>query len=337
LKLFLAGVAICVLLLGGGGLGAWSWAKSEIDSPRRVGQGAITVNIPPGTSVSGIGGILQRAGLIGNPVLFEAYLRLHGEAGKLEAGTYQVPAGLDLPQLILILERNTHGASLSFTIPEGWTAGQIGRAAESKGLFPAAGYADVVAHGSFPDGFLADRPAGADLQGYLFPDTYFLAPGVTPTELVQLQLQRFGEVVTPEIRARAQSHGLSFYQALVMASIVEREASFPEDRPQIARVFYNRLAAGMPLDDDATLLFAKGVTSGFVSDQDKQIDSPYNTYRHAGLPPGPICNPGLAAIESVLDPADNDYLYFITDSSGHAHFARTLAEHNALVQQYGAR
>ncbi|HEV3231726.1 MAG TPA: endolytic transglycosylase MltG, partial [Candidatus Dormibacteraeota bacterium] len=266
---------------------------------------------------------------------FELYVRWSGLADKLQAGTYRVPAGLTEVQLIQLLERNTGGTSVTLTVPEGWTPGQIGRAAESKGLFSAAAYLDVVQHGTFSDAFLAGRPAGADLTGYLFPDTYYLAPDAKPADLVQLQLRRFGEVVTPELRARAQVHGLTFHQALTMASIIEREAAFAEDRAPIAQVFYNRLAAGMPLQDDATLLFAKGVTSGIPTDADKQVNSPYNTYLHTGLPPGPICNPGLAAIQAALNPTPNDYLYFITDNAGHAHFARTLAEHEALIARYG--
>jgi UPF0755 protein len=324
-----------VLLLGVVG-GGYTYVHNDLVQGRRAGQPAVDISIPAGTSTSGIADILASKGLIGSPLLFQLYVKYRGY--NLQAGEYHVEAGLSAEQVALLLQHNsTDTTQVRITIPEGLTARQVGALAESKHLFSADAYVNEVTHGTFSEAFLADRPAGADLQGFLFPDTYFVRPNTTAHELIDLQLRHFGERITPEMRARAAAQKVTFHQALVLASIIEREARFQADRAPIAGVFYNRLARGMPLQADATLLFAKGVTSGSVTEADKQSSSPYNTYGHTGLPPGPICNPGQAAIEAALNPKASDYLYYITDHDGHAHFARTFAEHEQLIQQYGVR
>jgi UPF0755 protein len=194
-----------------------------------------------------------------------------------------------------------------------------------------------------PDEIAATLPEGANLQGYLFPDTYILPVGATADELVLLMLETFLARFTPELREQAASHGLNMHQAVTLAAIVEREAAVPEERPVIAGVFYNRLEAADLLQTDPTVQYSVAEldplsvqTYGWwkqeLTVEDLAIDSPYNTYKYPGLPPGPITNPGLAPLEAVANPAETDYYYFVADAKtgdGSHLFAVTLEEHEA--------
>ena len=332
-RTFGIGALIALVVLGGGGFAGYSYYQSDLHAARRAGQPVATVVIPPGTSVAGVAKILEGQGIIGNPLFFEAYVRTHGYASGLQAGQYQVPGGLDVIQVVELLG-HARGSQITVTIPEGYTAKQTAQVMEKAGLFSAAEYLAAVDHPQSVPDFLAGRAAGSSVEGFLFPDTYAFSPRATPADVVNAQLARFGQVVTADLRARAADRKLTLYQAVVLASIVEREGKFDEDRAQIASVFYNRLAAGIPLESDITVEYAKGVP-GPITAADKAINSPYNTYANKGLPPGPICSPGLASNTAALLPASTDYMYFLTDKQGHAHFSRTYAEHQQLAAQYG--
>jgi len=325
-RLYFATALACIALVLAGVALSDRYVDGEVHAAQRAGQAALTLTIPPHSSISEIGALLRRNGLISNTLVFEFYVRAFGHS-KLEAGNYQVPGGYSMAQVVALLEHDARGREIPVTIPEGWTARQIAELLQDKRLFTADAYLAAQRQGKFTQDFLAGHQVGTDLEGYLFPDTYFLAPNAKPIDVINLQLKRFGDVVSPDVRAKAAGHHISFAQAVVLASIVEREAKFAPDRPAIAAVFYNRLALGMPLEADATILYAKGVTSGPITESDKAITSPYNTYRNAGIPPAPISNPGLAAIEAVLAPASNDYLYYLTDGAGRAHYSRTFQQH----------
>lgn len=332
--MYASGVAIA-LLMGGAGYAGYRYYDAELHSPHRAGQPTLTVDIPAGTSVSGVADILAHRGVIGSALVFEIYVRTHGAAARLEAGHHQIPGGLNLVEVVSLIE-HSRGREVRVTIPEGYNSQQIAALLQQKGLFPANQYLTAT-RAAYTYDFLAGHPPGSGLEGYLFPDTYFFDPRATTKDVIEVQLRRFGEQVPAPLRAHAGDHQLRFDQALVMASIIEREARFDQDRALIAGVFYNRLAAGMKLEADATVLYAKGATSGEISDQDKRINSPYNTYLETGLPPGAICNPGLPSIQAALIPANSDFLFYLTDHDGHAHFSRTLAEHQQQQIQYGVR
>ena len=334
-RTYLVGLLVFLLLVGGAGFGGYRYLDSEVHAAQRSGQGSVSVDIPPGSSVTDIANLLANRGVIASALVFEAYVRVKGLGANLQAGHYAVPGGLSMVQVIALLEHNQSGSEVSVTLPEALTSGQQAALFAAKGVFSAAAYTAEVKTGVFPEDFLADHYPAAGIEGFLFPDTYFLSPGVKPHDVIELQLKRFGEQVPASLRAHAADNKLTFYQALVLSTIVERESRFDEDRANIASVFYNRLRAGMPLQSDITVLFAKGLTNGSISEDDKKIDSPYNTYLHTGLPPGPICNPGLPSIRAALFPATTTYLYFLADHQGHAHFARTLAEHQANQVKYG--
>jgi UPF0755 protein len=335
-RVLLAGLLVALVGLSGLAYGGYRYYDGQIHARHRVGQGPIDITVPPNTSVTGVADILSRKGVIVSRLAFQVYVRLNGYNSKLDAGHYQVPAGADTIEVVALMG-HARGNEVSVTIPEGFTAKQAGDVFQQSGLFSAQKYVAAVEHDQFNQDFLASRPQGSSVDGFLFPDTFFFSPKASPDDVINAQLNRFGEVVTPEMRAHAADHNLTLYQEIVLASIVEREAKFDQDRGQIAAVFYNRLAIGMPLEADATLLFAKGATGGPVTEPDKSINSPYNTYANKGLPPGPICNPGLASIKAALTPAQNGFLFYVTDRDGHAHFSRTLAEHQQQIAQYGAQ
>jgi UPF0755 protein len=329
-------IVILVVAIAGVAFGGYRYYDGDVRKPHRVGQPALTITVPPGTSVSGVADILVQKGVIDNSLVFQAYVRLNGYNSRLEAGNYQVPGGATLADVVGLMG-HSEANQVTVTIPEGYTTKQAADVIAKKGLFTAQAYLDAVKNDQFSQDFLAGRPAGAGVDGFLFPDTYNFSAKASPDDVINAQLNRFGQQVTPELRAHAADHKLTLYQVLVLASIIEREGKFDEDRGQIASVFYNRLAAGMPLQSDTTVEFAKGAPGIPITNQDKAIDSPYNTYLHTGLPPGPICNPGLGSLVAALTPASTDFLYFLTDKDGHAHFSRTLAEHQQKIIQYGVQ
>ncbi|MFN2465384.1 MAG: endolytic transglycosylase MltG [Candidatus Dormibacteria bacterium] len=322
-RVFLIGVVVVFLMLGLAALGANAYYQGQVHAAQRAGQGPVSLTIPPGTSTSGVADILVQRGLIGSALVFQAYVKLHGFS--LEAGQYQVPGGSSMADIVALLSHNQSGTAVRVTIPEGYTARQIGALLEKNGLFSAEAFLTATRQPSHED-FLSGHDPSVGLEGYLFPDTYDLSPKATPQDTVAILLKHFGQQVTPDARAHTPP-GVTFAQVVVMASIVEREALFDKDRAAVAGVLYNRLAAGMPLQADATLLYAKGQVGGGVSEDDKKINSPYNTYLHPGLPPGAISNPGLKAITAALQPQKTDYFFYLTDKDGHAHFSRTYAQH----------
>lgn len=324
------GAVLAVLVLGGA-IGGWAWVNGQIHGGLK--HPARTVVIPAGSSISAIGDILRRAGVIDNETVFELYVRVGGHRA-LEAGTYRIPSGWSMAQVVGMLENPPLPPQVKVTVPEGYTDLQIAQLMQQKQLFPAADYTAAEALPSWNQDFLAGRLAGAGLQGFLFPDTYTFLPGATPQVVISAQLARFGQKVPADLRARAATNGVNFYQALTLASIIEREAKLDVDRSWIAAVYYNRLRKGMPLEVDATVLYAEGRTSGPVSDQDKQFVSPYNTYLNVGVPPAPIANPGLASINAALQPANVPYTYYFTDPSGRAHYSTYFPTHVACQSNY---
>jgi UPF0755 protein len=302
-----------------------------------------------------VGQQLEQAGLIRDATLFEAYVRVNGLDGRLAAGASMLAPSMTLREIADTLT-SPRAAAFSITIPEGWrveqTADYLARDA-LLGSDEAARYRAQAVAGDltgldptrYP--FLQDRPAGASLEGYLFPDTYLL-PASAPTaiDVLSRQLDTFAQRILPiyqEARANGSTQ-LTLHEALTIASIVEREAVVPEERPAIAGVYLNRLAVGMKLDADPTVQYAMGYqpasgqwwkTPVFLEEY-SSVDSPYNTYLYAGMPPGPIAAPGLSSIRAALQPEAHNYLYFVAlpDGSGRHVFAETYAEHLENVRRY---
>ncbi|MSP12997.1 MAG: endolytic transglycosylase MltG [Chloroflexi bacterium] len=316
--------------------------SKSMDEPASSEAKNIYFTITSGETGVEVANRLENAGLVHDGNQFRLLLRLGGTSTGLQAGEYILSPTLRPSEIINILQ---HGRArqITVTIPEGWRLEQIAEAFAGAGLGNAEDYLHVFRMGDFPYSFLKSRSEGAPLEGFLFPDTYKLDAQSTPQEVTTKMLDTFQLKVIPSNLENAPQK-LTPYQILILASIVEREAAMAAERPIIASVYLNRLAAGMKLDADPTVQYALGYQKNDASWwkhplllKDLDINSTYNTYRHIGLPPTPICNPGIASIQAVLHPAQSDYLYFVAnDVSGdgsHA-FARTLEEHQANIQKY---
>ena len=321
---------------------AASFLADQLDGPASGDGRAVRFVVRPGESASEIASSLEAAGLVRSAWSFRILARLRGGEGQLRAGEYVLRPNMTSGEILEALR--TGGEAGGFTIPEGWRAAEIADALGRRSLAKRDDFLAVVRAGDFGADFLGSRPPGASLEGYLFPDTYQILPGTPVRDVVQLMLDDFGRRVTPEMRARGAARGLTLHQVVVLASIVEREAVVADERSVIAAVFLNRLQKGMRLQADATVQYAAvgpdpaALPGGYwkhgLSELDLGIDSPYNTYRYAGLPPGPIANPGLASIRAVLEPTQTDYLYFVARPDGSHAFARTLKEHDENVARY---
>ncbi|HSX14704.1 MAG TPA: endolytic transglycosylase MltG [Candidatus Saccharimonadales bacterium] len=292
----------------------------------------IAFGIDPGQKVNAISAKLQQAGIIRSRWAFNVYVTLHGLRRKIQAGYYELSPADTAATNAKIIARGIV-VNKAFLVREGETTQQIEAAALSQWLrggdLPAA-----IEHDTYNGSFLIDRPAGASLEGYLFPDTYEISPSTTPHQLVQAMLNNFGTKITSETVAGCAKQGLNLHQCITMASIIEREVAHAADRPIVAQVFLKRLRIGMALESDVTALYGAQLNGQTNVTNIRSIISPYNTYLHPGLPPGPIANPGLGAINAVINPASTDYLYFVADKDGNTHFARTFAEHQANVAKY---
>lgn len=296
--------------------------------------------VAPGEPPRSVAHRLFEQGLITDADLFVDYVRVSRLDVQIEAGTYFLSQVQTIPQIALTIT-DSRGSFIPFRILEGWRLEEIAAAVDGNGLFGFTGadFLAVVGPGADVDPAFAQHlglPAGVSLEGFLFPDTYQLPPDITPTGLRDTLIETFLERVDPQLTAEAAAQGLSLYDVVTLASIVQRESVHPEENPQIAAVYRNRLNIGMKLDADPTVQYGIGYKDGSWWPQITQADytnavHEYNTYLRAGLPPGPIASPGLSAIRAVVFPAASDYYYFraACDGSGFHNFARTFAEHLA--------
>ena len=300
------------------------------------GEGLVRVAIPTGASVTQIGTILEDAGVIDSEFFFRARVTLGGSRGDLKPGHYRLKNDMSYSAAIDALSEGPPKNIVTVTIPEGRSRAEIAPTVEGAGLTGSYERASVSSPGFNPRKYEA---GGAEnLEGFLFPATYELKRGASADELVTKQLAAFeDQFATVDLR-KAERKNLTPYDVLIIASMVEREASVPEDRPLIASVIYNRLKAGMPLGIDATVRFATGNWAEPLKVSELASDSPYNTRKFAGLPPGPIGNPGLDSIKAAANPAQTDYLFFVVKPCGNGEhaFVETNAEFEEAVARYDA-
>ncbi len=297
-----------------------------------------------GESAATIGQHLENVSLIRSALLFRALTAYYGASTSLEAGQYELSPSMTITQIISRLHRGLV-RQVTVPIPEGWRAEQIADALAEAGAFSREDFMKAYREGTFDYEFLNERPRGATLEGYLFPATYELGPDASPEGVIRRMLQAFDEWVTPAMRQQATARGLTLHQVITLASIVEREAVLPEEQAIIASVFLNRRERGMPIAADPTVQYALaedpqnvaryGYWKKELTLEDLAVDSPYNTYRNPGLPPGPISNPGLAAIEAALNPEATEYLYFVARGDGSHVFSKTFEKHLQNVARYG--
>jgi len=318
--------------------------KGEIEAPASAETTPVQFSVQVGENAATIAARLERMRLIKDSELFRLLLRYWGADSHLEAGDYELRRNMSMSEIVAQLQHGRLRAK-TVTIREGLRAEEVAYLLAGEGLVDQEQFIRLVRDDTFHYDFLRDRPQGASapqtLEGFLFPDTYQFAVNITTTGVIDLMLRNFDQRVTIEMRQRALEEGFSFYQALTLASIVEREAVKAEERPIIASVYLNRLRKGMYLEADPTVQYAKGydAASGrwwpqLKLEELRAVDSPYNTFVNPGLPPAPICNPGLASIEAVLNPAQTTYLFFYAKKDGSHAFAETFEEHLQNQQKY---
>ncbi len=310
--------------------------RNDIETPAGDDSTAVLFSINPGETAATIAQRLQREDLIRDAQLFLYLARYRGVDAQLEAGEYELRPNMTMDEIVDTLQ---HGRlrEVMVTIPEGKRAEEVAELLEGQGLVDSEAFMALVESGAFAYDFLYGRPEGAatSLEGFLFPETYRVPADYDAAQILDLMLSTFGGRFSPEMRELAAEKGLTIHEAVTLASIVEREAVIPEERPTIASVYLNRLEQGMYLQSDPTVQYALGYQEDtgqwwkipMSLEEDVQVDSPYNTYLYPGLPPGPICNPGLASLQAVLEPAETTYLFFFSRFDGSHAFAETYEEH----------
>jgi UPF0755 protein len=256
--------------------------------------------------------------------------RIRNNDGDVKAGEYAFGPGQTSDTILRRLVAGAQQAAVWVTIPEGFTANEIAQTLADRQLGSSAGYKRFFLH----DGIEIDGRRTPTLEGYLFPSTYLLPVDLTPAAAAKLMTDQFRQELPPDADARARALGRTVPEVVTIASLVEREAKADDERALMAGVYYNRLRLGMPLEVDATIEYVFPAHHSVITKRDLEIDSPYNTYLHAGLPPTPIANPGKASLDAAFAPRASDYLYYVYRGDGHHAFARTLAEHNANIERY---
>ena len=293
-----------------------------------------TIKVKPGMTSGAIADALLEKGLIRNRTAFLLAARQAGLDKSLQAGEYAVSRAMTVEQIIEVMAKGITVYS-EFTVPEGFTVEQIAALLEEKGLARKERFL-ALARDYSPFDKRERSNVKYRAEGFLFPDTYRISRGASEEMILQTMAQEFSRKFTPELQAKAQSIGLSAYEVIVLASLIEREVQLAKERPMVARVFLNRIKIGMPLQSCATIQYILGYAKEELTIADTQLPSPYNTYLHQGMPPGPVANPGLSSIQAALNPAEGDWLYFVIDGKTGGHrFSRSLAEHEAAIQQIG--
>ena len=307
--------------------GASSVPKSSHDPDQKI-----YITVKPGMDADAIAGQLLAHGVIDSKFSFWWQVKTGGLQDKFKAGTYLLHPGMKTEDAIgkLISGETT---SIKFTIPEGFGIKEIAERLSDEGLVDKEKFLKLAKDYAPYDYVEKHEHARYAAEGFLFPDTYEIQSDVSEKEIMAMMAQDFDQRLTKKLRARAEEMNLSIYDLVTLASLVEKEARYEEDRPIIAQVFFKRLRIGMPLQSDTTLQYLLDAPKEDVSIADTKMESPYNTYQNYGLPPGPIASPGMATIEAVLYPADTDYLYFVADRQGHNHYSNTYAEHLAIVDE----
>ncbi len=290
---------------------------------------AARVVIPRGASMRAAADSLAAHDIIGSTRLFRWYASLRGNARAIKPGTYLLPPGAGYATVLDALV-NGKGIMTTVVIPEGFDLRDITPALAKALDVPEDSVRAAVTDTAWINQLAVPVPS---LEGYLFPATYAFPEGTTAREAVNAMIERFLDAWKPEWDARLQALSITRHDALAMASIVEKEARKPEERPIISAVYWNRVKAGMLLQADPTVQYALPKHVGRVLYKDLEVESKYNTYKHTGLPPGPIASPGAASIEAALTPADVPYLFFVARADGSHEFTRTFAEHTRAIAQ----
>ncbi len=334
-------IGFCVLLC----LGFFAY---EVFVPHPASSEPKRVEILQGFGSRKIGALLKADGIINSQWIFVIYVSFFGEASLLKPGTYTF-TNAAIPEIASVLVRGQSNERV-FTIPEGWSLADIGGYFAEQGTMSLSTFRDSVSVSQAKKftvefRFLADKPPEADLEGYLFPDTYRVFLSARPEDVIGKMLENFGAKLTPELEKEIAGQKKTIFEIITVASIIEKEVSSDDDRAIVSGILWKRLSVGIPLQVDATISYIKrqatdGKRLGHPEDillADTKIDSPYNTYRNRGLPPGPIANPSLSAIHAAIFPRSSSYLYYLSAPDGRTIFSRTLEEHKVAKMKYLSR
>lgn len=296
----------------------------------------ISVEIPSGSTTEDIANILKNHGLIRSDFVFKYQSKKNNFDGKYQAGSYMLGFNMSMDKIMsLIQEGEAETNTVRFTIPEGYDITRVADALEKEGLVDREKFLDVVANGDFSYVFLNGLSKDENrLEGFLFPDTYEVYANASEEEIINKMLSRFDQLFTDEYYKRLEELGYSIKEMITLASIIERESLLDDERPIVSSVFHNRLNTGMLLQSCATVQYILGEVKPKLTIADTRIESPYNTYLHKGLPPGPIASPGLASIKAALYPEATEYMYFVAKGDGSHAFAVTYNEFLKYKKKY---
>lgn len=323
---------ILVIVMAGMAIGIYHMSRYP-DRADAAHAEVHTVTIAPGEGFRTIARRLHDLGLIQSPLKFRLYARLSGIHRKIQAGEFQL-YGTMTPRQILNTLVEGKVRLYRVTIPEGYTLRQIAQAIAQAGFGDADAFYQIATDPAFAR---EQEIEGQSLEGYLFPDTYYFPKGFAQTKIIKAMLQRFRDAISDDWRARAEVLGMHLHEVVTLASIIEKETGDPAERPLIASVFHNRLAKGMRLETDPTVIYGIADFDGNLTRKHLRTPTPYNTYVIKGLPPGPIASPGHAALEAALYPAETDYLFFVSRKDSTHQFSSNLKDHQEAVRKYQLR
>jgi UPF0755 protein len=329
-RLAFVNTAIAIVVAAGVIVAAASlWFRDAVYADRSLPAAPVTFVVPNGATLGEVAASLGTAGILAHPLAFRILARLRGDEAGVQSGEFLFPAHQSTDEILRRLISGT-AAARWVTFPEGFTAREIGRRLGAGELVAPAAFDRYAARTSLD----VDGTRTPSLEGYLFPSTYLIPVGATPAGIAGILTGQFFRELPPDAAARAHRLGLTVPQVITVASLIEREAQADDERALMAGVYYNRLRAGMPLQVDATIEYVFPEHRTVITRRDLEIDSPYNTYLHTGLPPTPIANPGKASIDAAFAPTPSQYLYYVYKGNGHHAFAKTLEEHEANVARY---
>lgn len=309
------------------------WLLRECAVPSAGPGTSVFFEVEKGRSVRAVAAGLRDRGIIKSPLALTLAYDLFYSPERLKVGEYELTFPASAKDFLFKMFRGRVYLP-PLTVPEGLTGNEIAVLLEAQGIEDSSAFRTAF-HETARVAQWDDR--ARDLEGYLFPDTYLLPRKATVGDIVEAMTGQFQKVFNGGWQRRAAELGLSVREAVILASLIEKETAVPEERPLVSAVFHNRLRIGMKLDCDPTVIYGLKLEdkySGRLLSRDLKSPSPYNTYIHAGLPPGPICNPGRSSLEAALYPAPGDYLYFVARGDGSHTFSRTFAEHARAVEKY---
>ncbi len=323
-------ILICVICSS-----IWLYIDWQIHRSFNKSEGTRQFVVTEGQGVKEIARNLKEQGFIHNTWYFEIYVWEKNRKKDFKAGEFKLPSRINIPETVRILTGKPEPKEIEVTIIEGWDRQDIDQYLTRLNLIGSEDF--IAATRDFQSSIFATHfqtPPASSLEGFLFPDTYRVYKDQAAVDLLQKMLENFQKKIGPDLLTDIEKQGKNLYDILIMASIVQKESASEEEMPRIAGIFYNRLNLDRFLESDATVNYVTGKKLRQATLEDIQIDSRYNTYRYRGLPPGPICNPGLAAIRAAIYPEETDYLYFLHPEGQPTVFSKNLQEHNLNKQKY---